>query len=207
MEHREEERVGWLVVLLAPPLTSLGPHRYPPVSLAVLSSDWGDRLVVFMIFSRGNDFLQFWWTLWICNMFKVRALHSRLFMKRGKKRNLNLIIFPWLALETQREKALVKHHLEQPGLAIWLSQATRSEAKPGIEDLTKFSSRGLGDSVFWEAVTVSGIKMSWRGWWKQDFLWQMQMWPAMGCACRKNKEAGPWGCIRHTHKYFLKSCL
>lgn len=47
-----------------------------------------------------------------------------------------------------REKAFVKHHMEQPGLATWLSEVTRSEAKHVMGDLTKFSSRGLGDKVF-----------------------------------------------------------
>lgn len=72
-------------------------------------------------------------------------LHTLDFHGEGRK---DPIIFPCLALEMLREKAFVKHHLEQPGLATWVSQATRSEAKHGMEDLTKSSSRGLGDKVF-----------------------------------------------------------
>ena len=102
------------------------------------------------------------------------VLHVPDFHGEGK----NLIIFPCLVLEMLRKQAFVKHHLEQPGLAAWLSQATRSKAKHRMQDLAKFAARGLGDKVFWEALTVSGIEMSWRGWWKQDFSWQMQMWPA-----------------------------
>lgn len=77
------------------------------------------------------------------------GLHTPDFYGKGKKKKRkDLMVFPCLALETLREKAFVKHHLGQPGLATWLSQATRSEAKHGMEDLTKFSGRGLGDKVF-----------------------------------------------------------
>lgn len=142
-----------------------------------------------MISSRGSNFPWFWQTLWRRDVFKVRASHSRFSWKREKK---DLMVFPCLPLETLREKAFVKHHLEQPGLATWLSQATRSEAKHGMEDLTKFSSRGLGDKVFWEALSVSGIEMSWRGWWKQDFSWQMQMWPAGGLPTGRIQKEVLW---------------
>ena len=67
------------------------------------------------------------------------------FHGEGKK---DLIIFPCLVLEMLRKQAFVKHHLEQPGLAAWLSQATRSKAKHRMQDLAKFSGRGLEDKVF-----------------------------------------------------------
>lgn len=73
------------------------------------------------------------------------GLHTLDFNGKGRK---DLMVFPCLALETLREKTFVKHHLEQPGLETWLSQATRNEAKHRMEDLTKFSGRGLGDKVF-----------------------------------------------------------
>lgn len=60
------------------------------------------------------------------------GLHTPDFHGEGRKKDL--MVFPCLALETLREKTFVKHHLEQPGLATWLSQATRSEAKHGMED-------------------------------------------------------------------------
>lgn len=72
------------------------------------------------------------------------VLHVPDFLGEGK----NLIIFPCLVLEMLRKQAFVKHHLAQPGLAAWLSQATRSKAKHRMQDLAKFSARGLGDKVF-----------------------------------------------------------
>ena len=68
------------------------------------------------------------------------VLHVPDFHGEGK----NLIIFPCLVLEMLRKQAFVK----QPGLAAWLSQATRSKAKRRMQDLAKFSARGLGDKVF-----------------------------------------------------------
>lgn len=76
-------------------------------------------------------------------------------MKKEKKKT---IIFTCLAPETIREKTLVKHHLGQPGLAKWLSQATRSGASQALEDLAELLSRVLGGLVLWEVLTVSGIE-------------------------------------------------
>lgn len=52
------------------------------------------------------------------------GLHALMFCEEKKR----TIIFTCLAPETIREKTLVKHHSGQPGLAKWLSQATRSGA-------------------------------------------------------------------------------
>lgn len=159
------------VVLLAPSLTRKTSFSEPchlQIWIEVIDHK------SFMVSSRGGNYPWFWWPFCRSDGFKVNASCSRFSWRRKKRPDYFSLSCPGML----RKQAFVKHHLEQPGLAAWLSQATRSKAKHRMQDLAKFSGRGLGDKVFWEALTVSGIEMSWRGWWKQDFSWQMQMWPA-----------------------------
>lgn len=75
-------------------------------------------------------------------MFKVRTVPSR--FSWTKKEEPDYLSLPHPDL---REKALGRHPLEQPGLATWLGQNTRSKAKHGAEAFTESPSSGLGDSV------------------------------------------------------------
>ena len=116
-----------------------------------------------------------WWSLWSrpevatfhCSdgpfeeamCLKLERHNSRFSCKRKKK----LDCFSLPRPGDPRRKRTCQTWLGAARLAAWLGQATRSKAKRRIEDSTKFSGRCLGDLVFWEALSVSGIRMSWRG--------------------------------------------
>lgn len=141
---KRNRRVSWLRWSPAPPPAILGPRTCSSLSLAMLRSA-----------------LRWWTSLWWppeavtfddsdgpfeeVTCLKL-GLHSPDLHAKGK-RSSNCFFY-CLAVETLVEKALIKHHLEQPGLATRLHQTTRSKAKHRIKDLTKFSGRGLETQSF-----------------------------------------------------------
>lgn len=101
-------------------MTGLGPGKCP-----CHVQDSGDRLEVLWSPPKAAAFHDSDGPFKEGMYFKL-GLHTPDFHGKGKKKDL--MVFPCPALEMLRERAFVKHHLEQPGLATWLSQATRSEA-------------------------------------------------------------------------------
>lgn len=131
------------------------------------------------------------------------GVHAPMFCEERKKEDN---YFTCLAPEAIREKTLVKHRLGQPGLARWLSQATRSGASQTPEDLAELLS-SPGRPGLLGSVDCVRHWMSWRDLLQETgFLMTNADVVSRGVACRKN-AGGPWRGIHHYPQILLKSYL